>query len=398
MNLITAIIQASVSDLRNRRAKLAAVLLSILMVMFLADTPAAGEDPAPRNVVLMIGDGLGINHLTAARLAFFGGRPELNLDQMEATAFALTASADQAVTDSAAAATALAGGVLTANGRTGVLPDGTPIRSLLEINRDEGRSVGIVTTARVTDATPAAFYAHVALRDFEQEIAAQLVENPPDLVLGGGSDRFGAHPFTCAPKPGSLLEDAVSRGVHYVRSSEELNDLPAEGPILGLFMPGHLSYAGDRLPTEPTLTEMTRTALHWLAADPEGFFLVVEGAKIDKAAHANLLPETLAEIREFDEAVGVVLKFAAADGETLVVVTADHETGGLGIVGGDAGGQGLRLRWLTTDHTGSAVPLYAYGPGSELFRGTLTHPDVARRIASVLGIDHFPQVGDDPEL
>ncbi|BAS26773.1 alkaline phosphatase [Limnochorda pilosa] len=368
-----------------------------LLISLVAAPATAGAPAGPRNVVLMIADGLGLNHLTAARLAFFGGRPEMSVDRMEATAFVLTGSADRAVTDSAAAATALASGLGTDNGCTGVLPDGTPVRSLLEISRDHGRSAGIVTTARVTDATPAAFYAHVAVRDFEEEIAAQLVEDPPELVLGGGRDRFGAHPFTGAPRPGSLLEAAVDQGIHYLRTRDELEELPGESPILGLFMPGHLSYAGERLPTEPTLVQMVRFALDRLAADPDGFFLVVEGAKVDKAAHAHLLQETLGEIREFDEAVGVVLDFAAGDGETLVVVTADHETGGLGVVGGGAGGEGLRVQWLTTDHTAGAVPLYAYGPGSEAFRGTLTHPDVARKTAGALGIEPFPQVGGDPE-
>ena len=291
-----------------------------------AATPSAPAAPAPRNLILMIADGFGPASATLAREV--AGRP-LALDAHLVGAIS-TFAADTLVTDSAASATALASGVKTNNGMVGELPDGTAVRTVLEEAEAHGLATGLVTTSRLSHATPACFAAHVPSRGMEQEIAAQMLAQGIEVLLGGGRATFLPRGDGGLRGDGrDLLAEAGAAGYQVVVDPA---GLAAAGPgrVLGLFNDSHMEFEIDRdAQAEPSLAAMTARALELLADDPDGFLLVVEGARIDHAAHANDAVSHLSDILAYDAAFAVAAAFAAESGDTLLVSTADHETGGL---------------------------------------------------------------------
>lgn len=294
-----------------------------------AVAPAGTRPPdAPRNVIFLIADGMGPAYASLARGV--AGRP-LALDSI-VVGSSSTGAADSPVTDSGAAATALACGVHTLNQAIGVCPAGLPRRSVLEAAESRGMATGLVATSRITHATPAAFAAHVPHRNDEDAIAAQMLERGIEVLLGGGARHFLPEGAGGRRRDGrDLVEEARRRGVTFVADRDALRGA-GPGPVLGLFAASHMSYALDRDPArEPSLPEMARAAIERLARDPDGFFLMVEGSRVDHAGHVNDAASAAREAIEFDEAVAAALAFARADGRTLVVVTADHETGGLSL-------------------------------------------------------------------
>lgn len=298
-----------------------------------AQPGAPAAIPAPRSVILVIGDGMGPQAigllLDAAEAA--GGAPTA-LGSLIAEAdrsLVRTRSADSPVTDSAASATAIATGVDTKNGRVGVDPEGKPVRTCLEDARDSGRATALVTTTRITHATPACFAAHVPERADENEIAGQLLAARVDILLGGG-----ARHFLGGPGGQSLPAEIAAGGYHLARSAEELAAAPRDGRILGLFAASDLPYRIDRdggagEPTGiPGLAAMTRAALERL--DPaRGFFLMVEGGRIDHAGHGNDAAALLGEMFELDETLATLREYAARHPDVALIITADHETGGV---------------------------------------------------------------------
>uniref|UniRef100_A0A832MII9 Alkaline phosphatase n=1 Tax=Eiseniibacteriota bacterium TaxID=2212470 RepID=A0A832MII9_UNCEI len=304
-----------------------------LVVSFPAGAAAAGAAPPavagrPRNVIFMIGDGFGPAYVALAREV--AGRP-LALDP-HLVGSSATASSDARVTDSGAAATALACGVQAPNLAIGVCAGGLPRRSILEAAEARGLATGLVATSRITHATPAAFAAHVPKREAEDDIAAQMVRQGIEVVLGGGARHF--RPYAAGGRRDDgrdLLAEARRRGIEVVADRDGLARA-GRGPLLGLFADSHMSYAFERdAAREPSLVEMTEAALARLAVDPDGFFLMVEGSRIDHAGHVHDAAAAAREAIEFDEAFAASLAFARRDGRTLVVVTADHETGGLSL-------------------------------------------------------------------
>ena len=283
----------------------------------------------PRNVVLMIADGFGPASATLGAAA--KGAP-LALDSLLVGSVE-TSATDSRVTDSAAGATAYACGIKTTNGAISVDTTGAPCRTILEAAEARGMATGLVATSRITHATPASFAAHVASRGEEDEIADQMMASGVDLLLGGGA-RF----FTGRDDGRDLLAES---GAVVVTDLSAVPALGASGPTVGLFAPDHMAYEIDRerLPRlsgetdQPSLADMARRALDLLAASPDGrengFFVMIEGSRIDHAGHANDPAAHLDDILAYDRAVAAVLDWAARDGHTLVVSTADHETGGL---------------------------------------------------------------------
>lgn len=370
--------------------------LFIIFVLLTCVTPVLANTPV-KNVIMLIGDGMGISHVTAARLALEDGAySKLNLDSMPYTGFSINFSTSHVVTDSAAGATALATGFRTDNGRISTLPDGRAVQTILLAAKELGFGTGIVATVNITDATPAAFVVHSDSRTYEKSIAKDMIKADVDVLLGGGLDTFGVNLLTKKPRPNSIVKDAVARGYTYVADRDSLMDLEltSDTKLLGLFMGDDLSYEIQRFAIEPHLTEMTTRALDLLDQNPNGFFLMVEGSKIDRASHRNLEAEMLGEMLAFDEAVGVALEYAKNNPDTLVIVTADHETGGFAISGGQPTGENLKFDWVHTNHTGAMVPIYAFGSGAERFTGTLQITDIPIIIADLMGIKNFPLILD----
>jgi len=362
---------------------------NILILALTAACLVFALDPAGstiHNVILCIGDGMGLAHITAARIRLMSMGGRLAMDSMPITGLVTTCSADKLITDSGAAATALATGHKTNNGMIGVAPDGTRLRTILEACQAKGLSAGLVVTSSVTHATPAAFGSHTSSRSDEVGIATQLLGNRIDVLLGGGREFFLPDTITGSHRTDhrDLIAEAIKAGYQYLSTGKQLEQT-AGVRLLGLFQMGQLT--GDSL--EPSLAEMTAAAIKALRQDTDGFFLMVEGSQIDWGGHRNNAEAVIHEVIQFDAAVKACLDFAAADGHTLVVVTADHETGGMSVTGGLLHGDSLQIGWQTTDHTASQVPIYAFGPQAVRFTGVLDNTDIPKKIALILGIAGF---------
>ena len=354
---------------------------------------------------------MGFPQLTLARIDKAGenlseyASVELFMDGMEQTGYVSTFSANSFVTDSAPASTAMATGHKTNNGVIGqdttAIPkkmDGKNLTTILEMAEKAGLSTGLITTTRITHATPAAFYAHVDNRDNESEIADQLSKSNVEVILGGGLQYFvgknDSVPFGKESKRNddrNLIADFASQDYALVYNGTAFQkvDPKKTEKLLGLFESSHLQYELERSSSkemEPSLTEMTEKTLAILSKNPKGFFLMVEGGRIDHVGHERNLSKMVADTLAFDEAVKTALDFASQNNDTLVIVTADHECGGLvlqpenlaeyegGVIdpifaSGTARTPGPRYDFITemdeATHTAVDVPIMASGPGSK---------------------------------
>ncbi|APT75207.1 alkaline phosphatase [Marinitoga sp. 1137] len=416
-----------------------------LLVLFLVLTILAFP---VKNVILMIGDGMGINHVMLA--SYLEGRL-INFLKTQNIGIATTYSANSNVTDSAAAGTALLTGFKTNNGMIGMLPDGTVVPTIAEFAAKKGVKVGVISTSRITHATPGAVYGHVSSRKDENTLAEQLVNSDVTVAFGGGWRHF--IPTNGKRKDGKdLIKIAKENGFDYITTKEELLNYNGNR-VLGLFNYSHLPAASDRV-SEPMLADMTKKALEILSKDDSPFFLMVEGSQIDWEAHGNDPYGVWKEILEFENAFNVVMDFVKNNPDTLVIVTADHETGGLGLSTGgyyfdvemlrkftkntdfiskeankskekvkelvkkyygitlndddmeyfdrlieeQAGSyyafsnaigrvvsRKAHLGWTTFDHTGAPVGVYAFGNGAENFNGFYDNTDIPKIIAKLAG-------------
>lgn len=342
-----------------------------------------------RNVILFIGDGMGLAHRTAARAVAFGlsdGRynRRLEMDEMEAFGIASTSSLNGWVTDSANGASAYAGGNKTDNSALCVWPDNTSdpfdnprfenLSSYLK--RTKGMAVGVVTTSSVADATPAAFLAYSYQRGQSDGIVLQYLDAAPEVLLGGGRRAFLPEDEGGSRKDGrNIVEGFTKAGYPYVTSADGLRRTSAIArKCLGLFADGNFDAYADRVNSDsnsqPSLPEMTEAAIRMLSRHPRGFFLMVEAACIDKWAHGGDAHRAIWETIELDRAVGVAKRFAEQKRDTLVIVTGDHETGGLALRGWNPSSGSLEAGWGST---GQGKPFITYAP-ADLNRGMQTPP------------------------
>ncbi len=377
------------------------LIIMIGSVSFLHPKPnsavAAAQPPA---ILLFIGDGMGAAQRTAARWYQHGPNGSLAMD-LPTAGWSQTAAADNPITDSAAGATALASGIKTNNGYVGVNPNGQPVATILEQAQARGLAVGLVTNAPISHATPAAFGAHVNARAAITEIAAQLLEAQPNVLLGGGEDQFlpvseaGCHPGAGDRSDGrNLIVEAISAGYTYVCTAPELAAIdPQTTPqLLGLF-------AGDGMarPHTPSLAAMTTTALDILSQNPNGFFLMVEGGQIDWAAHSNDAANVITDTLNFDAAVQVGLNYSQTNPNAIILITADHETGGMrvsfessGAADEDGpfytpGGSPFYINWTTIGHTAVDVPVTGRGYLAARLAATFENTFIYSVMRSVLG-------------
>lgn len=360
----------------NKSFKRTVVLLALLLAL------SAGAFGAPKNVILLIGDGMGIAHISAARISTGGPDGRLAMDGMPVTGFVTTYSANALITDSAASATAIATGVKTNNGMIGQSPDGRRAKSILEAARGIGKSTGIVTTTAVTDATPASFAAHVDARSKQVEIAGQMLAARVDVIMGGGRGMFLPNSVDGGNRADNrnLLSEAAARGYAVATTKDELESAKSTR-ILGLFAMGNLTTDSP----EPPLSMLAQRAIDTLSDNRKGFFLMVEGGLIDIQAHHNDFDGMIRQLSEFDRAVAAALDFARRDGNTLVIVTADHETGGLTLLTDETGG--LKPMWTTKGHSAIVVPIYAFGPDAGRFSGVQDNTRIGKTIAELWQVD-----------
>lgn len=331
-------------------------------------TPAVPCLNPPKNAILFIGDGMGHAQVDAGSLYVYGRRGALSFQQFPHSAQMSVRAANAPVTDSGASATAMATG-RKVNLRVismAIPGDGKPLTTILELYQSRGRSAGLVSTAYLTHATPAAFAAHRPSRYEYAGIAADYFERSRPNVLLGGAQYL-------AP------EQARAAGYTVVETAEALDviDLQTIDYLSGQFGEDHLPYSTTDTPY-PSLPTMTAAALALVGDDPDGFFLLVEGARIDHAGHANEIGLLVEEVTEFAEAASVAREWAEGREGTLILVTADHETGGLEILAPMGKGLAPEVRWASDEHTAGPVPIYGWGVNAEHVRGEIDNTDVFR--------------------
>eukprot|EP01127_Copromyxa_protea_P010669 TRINITY_DN2611_c0_g1_i2.p1 TRINITY_DN2611_c0_g1~~TRINITY_DN2611_c0_g1_i2.p1 ORF type:complete len:433 (+),score=88.69 TRINITY_DN2611_c0_g1_i2:376-1674(+) len=410
-------------------------------------SPPSFSSPTPKNFIFVVGDGNGPTAITLTRLM---KKAPLVVDGYFAGTVR-TASDDSYITDSAAAATALACGIKTYNGAVGVFPGNLSASgSIMEAAKSQGWSTGIITTAFVSDATPAGFTAHSQDRSYQSFIAAQQVTSPypADIILGGGRNDF----------INGTLELAIERGYNFIDHATQLANVSL--PVLGLFAPERLTYDIEKelAPHQPTLLEMTKRSIELLEEqnNPNGFFLLVEASGIDTNEHSWDAAAAYREGLMLDKTMEYIMNFAKKNEDTLVLVTADHETSGISIgrdyskvfypefleaqtrststmgelllgskdrelirntlktyakiditedeitkieqsptkweiriaIGSTVASR-ARIGFTTADHTGVDVNLYGYGPGMQNFCGNIENTDIPSRVAQIFGWNTF---------
>jgi Alkaline phosphatase len=344
--------------------------LLIATALFSSSCCSNNEKSAPKsakNVIVLIGDGMGPAQVYSLILT----SPEKTAFQrFPYSGFSITKSASNEITDSAAGGSAIANGKKTNNGVVGMDTDSIPVPSMLEMFSEQGKKTGVVVTCSVTHATPADFLAHNISRQNNEEIALEISEKEGLDVLFGGGKKY----FTERKDGVDLISKMWEKGWNIYDSLPQIEDNNAKTMVLAARK--HLPEApkrGDFLPNA------TAKAIEMLDNE-KGFFLMIEGSQIDFACHDNDSATLVEEMRDFNKTLDVVLDFAEKDGNTLVVVTADHETGGLTFVDPESRYTRTDFKFTTGSHSAIFVPVFSYGPGAERFTGIMDNTEIISKI------------------
>ena len=336
-----------------------------------------------KNIIYLIGDGMGLSSVSMMQLV---NKYEPTIfDKAENIALQKTYSADNRVTDSAASGTALASGVKTNNTMLGMRSDLSHAESIMELAQSKGMATGVVVTTYLQHATPAAFYAHIDSRHKLAEISEQLLASKIDVAIGGGMAFFEER-YGDKEEAQNAIADA---GFEYVASMEELKNADNKKRTLALLTPKEVGADSGSY-----LAEATTKALSLLEAKSKGkrskrgFVLMVEGSLIDSMGHANDATAQQKEMESFMQAVEVAVEYARKHPDTLVVVTADHETGGLALISANAdfnlAEQGVEFKWSTGGHSAEMVPIYLYGAGAELINGIIENTELNAKLKALI--------------
>lgn len=326
-----------------------------------------------KNVILMIGDGMSLMHVYTAWTA---NRGKLWLENAQATGLSKTWAVKKLVTDSGSGGTSLATGVKTVYHAVGVDPEGKPLTSLVDVAKELGKDAGMAVTCRLWDATPCDFCCHNIDRDKEEELVGDYPTSGVDFVFGGGAQKF-----TNRKDGRDIFKELQKKGYHVSRTLDDFFAYDKNSRIFAV------PYDKDTpLPDErgDLLARASMKGISLMNQNKNGFFMMIEGSQLDDYGHFNQLDLLMKETLDFDKTVGEVMKWAAKDGETLVVVTADHETGGLTLVNGNKDEGRVECCFSSKDHTGAMVPVYAFGPGAENFTGIFENTDVFKKIKKLM--------------
>lgn len=325
--------------------------------------------PLPKNVIFLIGDGMGLSQISAG-LVYRGG--DLNLARFKQVGFIKTQSSDNFITDSAAGATAFSIGEKTFNGAIGVDTLKRPKKTILEIAEQNGYSTGLVATCAITHATPAAFIAHQPKRSLQKEIAYDFTKTDVDVVIGGGQAYFNKR------KNGvNLIDTLKNKGYLVTDSTVDFTTITASKFYAftnNHHLPSMKKGRGD------FSEKASLKAIDVLSKNPKGFFLMIEGSQIDWGGHENDDDYIAREMVDFDITIGKVLDWAEKDGNTLVVITADHETGGFALNGGSMKNKSIKGKFTTEEHTATMVPVFAFGPGASEFTGMYENTEIFHKM------------------
>jgi alkaline phosphatase len=354
------------------------IVVTCVVVLFLSSCNHSQQNikdiEKPKNIVLLIGDGMGVAQIYAAMSV---ATETLNIEKFKIVGFHKTYSLDNYITDSGAGGTALATGNKTKNKHIATDSLGNSLKSILEYAEENNLATGLVVTSAITHATPASFIAHDTSRYNYENIAKDFLDVDIDLFIGGGKKHFNER------EDGLNLIDSLKEDNYNIIDGFHSFDPKQNGKFAVFTADGHNPEVnkgrGDMLPIS------TQKALTFLDKSEKGFFLMVEGSQIDWGGHDNDIEYVTSEVIDFDKAVGEALKFAEIDGETLVIITADHETGGLSLPEGNDIKKGYTAHFSSDHHTGVMVPVFAYGSGAESFGGIYQNTDVFEKMMSAFG-------------
>ncbi len=321
--------------------------------------------PAPKNVILLIGDGTGLAQWYSG---YTGNHGQLNVFQLTDIGFSITASADNYITDSASGATAMSTGNKTNNRFVGVDPTGKSLVTLAEKCKSNQFNVGIISNGDITDATPASFYAHRTDRSMSEDIAIDFLSSHVDILIGGG-----VKSFTNRKDSRNLFHELAKKNYAVSGSFKSIDTLKAKRFVIldDAAVVSKQKGRGDFL--SRSLLKSTSV----FSSQPQPFFIMEEGAQIDWGGHDNNMEYIVREVLDFDQAIGEAMKFVDQNNETLLIITADHETGGVTLLDGNVSTGSVLGKFSTNDHTGIAVPVFAYGPGADQFRGVYQNTEIS---------------------
>lgn len=360
------------------------IYLPLLIIAFSCQEKNTKEEvpTKAKNVILLIGDGTGLSQISSA---FYFKKTSPNYARFKNIGLIKTSSSREYITDSGAGATAFGSGVKTYNGAIGVADDSTSIKNLVEIASLQDIKTGVISTSSIQHATPASFYAHVVDRGLYEEIAADMVDSEIDFFAGGGAKYFNKRKDEV-----NLLEKLKAKGFGIdTNALSDLSEITQYQKMGYLLAANHLEPTargrGDFLP------RATELGIQFLTKDSDNsnFFLMVEGSQVDWGGHSNDAEYLISELIDFDDAIGKALDFAEKDGNTLVIVTADHETGGFTLSstlketedGNSYSDYNEITGTFSTDgHSATLIPVFAYGPGAELFSGVYENTEIFHKI------------------
>jgi alkaline phosphatase len=337
-----------------------------------SQSPEISSIESPKNIILLIGDGMGLSQVS---VSFFFNESESNFNRFTNIGLIKTSSSAQLITDSAAGATAFASGIKSYNGAIGVNPKTESVPTIVELISKDNYATGVISTSSVVHATPAAFYAHAFNRRMYEVIAQHLADSEVDFIAGGGSKFFNKR-----TDKKDLFKSFADKNfeIHTESLPEEISDKKQLIILAEDGMPKMIEGRGDFLP------KSTNLAIEYLSKNREGFFLVIEGSQIDWGGHDNNGDYLIGEQLDFDKTIGVAVDFAEKNGETLVIVTADHETGGLTLAADGNDYNKIAPTFATGGHSATLIPVFAYGPGASTFNGIYENTEIFHKMMALL--------------
>lgn len=333
---------------------------------------AAFTKNKPKNVILLIGDGMGLAQIYAGYTANKG---QLSLFNIPTQGFSITKASDSYITDSAAGATAMATGNKTNNRFISVDENGKPLALITQQLAKKNFKTAIISAGNITDATPAAFYAHQLERSYNESIAYDFLSNPSDILIGGGLKEFKAR------KDGKDLSKLlIEKGYTFLDKFSSLDTIK-NNKIIVLDDSAVVSIKDGR---GDFLSKSLAKTTNVFSKTKNPFFIMTEGAQIDHGGHKNDLEYLVREMLDFDQLIGNAMEFVDKNQETLLIITADHETGGLSLIDGNISKGYVQGSFSTNDHTAIPVPVFAYGPGAQIFSGVYQNTEIYTKITEVL--------------
>ena len=351
-------------------------IISLVLILLLYSCQNSGnnEQELPTNIIFLIGDGMGLTQISAG---MYESEALLNFERFTTIGLSKTSSSSHRITDSAAGATAFSIGEKTYNGAIGVTKDTLRKETLFETSAKKGYKNGIVVTSTITHATPASFYAHQKSRNMHEEIAVDLLDSNVSFFAGGGMDYFNNR-----SDQRNLLAEFESKGYQvFADTTYQLPQIKFKDKVACLVARKEPKKVKDR---QNFLFDYSNSALELFTHLEEKFFLLIEGSQIDWGGHANSIDYVLSELHDFDKTVGLCLDYADKHPNTLVLVTADHETGGLSIRSKNGNYNELDYHFASGGHTGTMVPVFAYGKGAALFSGVYENTEIYKKILKLI--------------